>query len=321
MAKADRTAKLLEELDLLKRSERSPEGVRRLKEIFKAKEPLPVVKAVTIAEKWEARDLAEDLTVLFARFMELPDPGCAVKENVARVLCDWGPTDGGRIFERGIRYIQMEAVWGGRVDVAAGLRGWCAAGLSSMGYWDQVRLILPLLVDAEKQARIMGIRALVQGRSSEAEVALRLKMLTGDIPQAEPEDAEEVMTECLYGLAEGWGAKVVGFLVEMTGKGTYRRLALFALARCRADEAWESLARLFEAEVVGTRRKELLEAMATARSEKAVSWMCERIRNGRDSEAIETVRAMTIRREETRVWDRVVEAARENGSEDVLREI
>lgn len=322
MAKGDRVAKLLDELGTMKRGTSSEAGARRLRELLHGREAMVVARAVEVVEAWGERELGGELVGVFGRFLEegLEDPGCRVKENVARLLCEWGVEGSERVFERGIRHKQMEAVWRDRVDVAGGLRGWCAAGLSAMGHWDQVRLILPLLLDEQAQARVMGIRALVQGGSPEAEVALRLKVMVGDVPGAEPEEAEEVIGECLYGLAEGWGARVVGFLEEQAG-GPWRRLALFALARCRADEAWGALVRMYEGQVLGAKRKELLEAMATARSEKGVAWMCDLIREGRESEAVEAVRAMAIRREEGRVWERVVEAAKGNGSERVKAEV
>jgi hypothetical protein len=101
---------------------------------------------------------------------EKDDKGCAAKLALARALVEL-EHDAPELFAQGVQYVQMEATWGGRIDVAAEFRAVCAMGLANGAHPDKVRVLLSLLIDKEWQARSGAVKAIgVEG--SEAAILL-----------------------------------------------------------------------------------------------------------------------------------------------------
>jgi hypothetical protein len=96
-----------------------------------------VAKAARLVGELELAVLATDLVTAFERILGggCADPGCTAKTAIADALYRLGH-DAAGVFLRGIRHVQMEPVFGGRVDTAVDLRGACALGLVRIGYRD-----------------------------------------------------------------------------------------------------------------------------------------------------------------------------------------
>jgi HEAT repeat protein len=316
MAKVDRVDRLVSELAEIRKQGRTDAGLARVLVALRDKDSYVVSRAIDIADAWGADSLAEDVVKAFERFVTSADPGCAVKERAAKALCEWGSPHGKSVFERGVSLVQMEAVWGKSEDVAAGVRGWSALGLAAMGHWDQVRLILPLLADPERHARILGARALAQGASDAAEALLRLKILLGDAE-------EEVTAECLTGLATAWPDRSVEFLRKLSeGTGRCAAAALQALGASRSADAFRALVDMYLADLSPTRRQEILNALATSRREEALAWLIDLIENGSPGEAVTAIDALAPRKSDDRIWSRVRAAVEAGGNpriEEALR--
>jgi len=95
-----------------------------------------VGKAASLAEERLLQERIPDLLAAYARFLQDPvkrDPNCIAKKAIARALVTLECRDTSFYLE-GIRYVQLEPVWGGTVDTAADVRGACAMGLVSSGY-------------------------------------------------------------------------------------------------------------------------------------------------------------------------------------------
>ncbi len=96
-------------------------------------------------------------------------------------------------FLRGIRYIQMEPVYGGSEDTAPALRAQCAFALARLGGADAMLALTTLLTDAETEARVGAAKAVAHRGGFDAELLLRMKAGSGDAEA-------DVTAECLTGL-------------------------------------------------------------------------------------------------------------------------
>lgn len=311
MAKRDRTDALLDELAALRKSGKTDAGVTRVREMIRAGSPIVVTRAVALCDAWAASEAAPDIAGAFERLLTAQDPGCEGKQAAAKCLCEWGSPEGKPVFERGVFHVQKEAVWGGSVDVAAGLRGWSALGLAAMGHWDQVVLILPLLADPELHCRVTGARALAQGASDAAEALLRLKVIQGDV---EP----EVTAECISGLARAWPDRSVPFLLQLVEKGgDGARAAMIGLGESRSDDAWRELVKMYQADLSPDRRREILAALSLSRRAEPLEWICSLIENEPPGEAIAAIEALVPRRSDERVWSKVRAAVGAGGNKRI----
>src|SRR5579862_3285024 len=115
--------KKLERLSSLREAERG-EAIAAWKKALDDRANVLAAKAAKIAEERELRELIPDLIRAFGRLMEKPaerDPQCWGKNAIAVALRDLG-YDSAAPFLRGLRHIQMEAVWAGSEDTAQVLR-------------------------------------------------------------------------------------------------------------------------------------------------------------------------------------------------------
>lgn len=90
-----------------------------------------VSKAATLAGERALPDLTPSLLSAYARFLQDPvkrDPNCIAKGAIARALVNLG-CDDVDFYLAGIRYEQLEPVWGGSADTAIDVRCSCAVGL------------------------------------------------------------------------------------------------------------------------------------------------------------------------------------------------
>ena len=193
-----------------------------------------VARAAALVAELELEPLVPELVAAFPRFFaDLPksDPGCSAKTAIVEALRRLGQ-DQGELYHRAARHVQMEPVFGGRVDTAVDLRGAAALALAETGGPDVLGLLAELLADPEPPVRISAARA-VAGLGSPAGVPLlRLKALVSD-----PEP--RVVSECLLALlrldARGERAFVEGFLEK---RDELAEAAAEALGESRLPEAF-----------------------------------------------------------------------------------
>src|SRR6266702_3797812 len=154
-----------------------------------------VARAATLAGERSLRERLPDLLRAYTRFLVEPikqDPHCIAKQAITRALVSLECEDAA-FFLEGIRYRQLEPVWGGAADAGIDVRCSCAMGLVATGYSRAIQELTALLQDPEWRARAGAVRAISCGNPPEAEALLRFKVLVGD-----PEP--EVIGECFTGL-------------------------------------------------------------------------------------------------------------------------
>jgi hypothetical protein len=198
---------------------------------------------------------------------EKDDKGCAAKLALARAMVEL-EYDAPQLFARGIQYVQMEATWGQRIDVAAEFRSVCAMGLVNGAYPDKLRALLPLLMDKEWQARAGAVRAIGVEGSEAAILLLRFKAMTGD-------ENPEVIQECFSALLSAERAQAIAFIDSFcdSTQDEIAEAAMLALGGSRRTDALAVLQNRFEQRRNPRLLKTLLLAVASSRSEDARRWL------------------------------------------------
>jgi len=260
---------LEETLLALRRVRQAPEAEasrRELREVLGAEGSHAVARAATLVGELDLGPLAPDLVAAFSRFFEDPlrtDPGCAAKTAIVEALRRL-EQDERALYRRAVAHVQMEPVFGGRVDTAADLRGAAALALAESAGGDVLVDLAHLLADPEAPVRVSAARAVaVHGRAGGIPL-LHLKALAGD---AEP----RVVSECLLSLLRLDPENALAFVASFFDRGdTAAEAAAVALGESRRAEALPLLRGwLDHASRRGLARVALL-AIASLRRDEAV---------------------------------------------------
>jgi HEAT repeat protein len=289
----------------------TPEGWKLIAKALSSKSNLVAAKAARIAGDAQWTELTDELVVAFSRFLKRGselDKGCAALIAIARALygLDY---DGIELYLAGMRHIQLEPGWGGSTDSAVELRAVCAMGLASTTYPFKLRELVSLLVDSEWQARAGAVRAIAAVGSDAATLLLRFKALSGD---KEP----EVLSDCFTGLLAIEGAETLG-LIKSFAEGRnpeVREAAILALGASRRSDAVEWLKERFEAIAHLETRQCILLSLATSRTEAAIAFLLDVIRNGSPQTSAMAVSALEINQADRRIKDEVEKALHARGS-------
>lgn len=295
----------LSALHALRAAPITEDALAQLRQALASRSSHVAAAAAEIIGEAELADLEPDLVAAFATFMRTPaktDPGCRAKVAIANALraCECPAED---VFLQGVRHVQMEPVWGGQVDTAAPLRGACALGLVGMRSRHALLELAHLLADPESDARIAAARALAYSSDPASVPLLHFKTLTGDTHAA-------VLYECFLALlkldVETSLPFVAGYLKSADpaiaesaalALGESRQESAFAVLR----EAWEDT---FDAEL----RRTLLLALATLRSESALDYLLDIIRNEARVHADAALEALRMYQRDETIWRRVEKA-------------
>jgi HEAT repeat protein len=302
MGKARSVEAKLARLNSLAKEPVTPAVVAELRKFLGDPSNLVVAEAAEIAGEANRADLVPDLAAAFDRFMADPedtDKQCRAKITVVEALnkMEYEKPD---VFLRGIRHIQPEPIWGGTRDTAGPLRAAAAFGLVRLGHRDSVPLLVDLLVDAEKVARVAAVQALEAAGSVAAAPLLRFKARVGD-------EEPQVTGECLTALLR-LEPEALGFVAEFlrTGDEAVQECAALALGESRRPGAFEVL-RDFAADLPpGSVQEAVFLALSMLRLPAAIDLLVAKIAE-RDT-ARAAVAALAIHRHNERVKDRVAAA-------------
>jgi HEAT repeat protein len=262
-----------------------------------------VAKAATLAGERALHDCEGHLLSAYARFLQDPvkrDPTCLAKQAIARALVSLDCQDA-TFFREGIRYVQLEPVWGGSADTAIDVRSTCAMGLVACGYARALPELAALLADPEPRARQGAARAISCGNPREAEPLLRFKALSGD---AEP----EVIGECFTGLLSIAPDDCVAFVGAhlVSSNEAVRDFAALALGESRHPAALEQLRTAWDDVYVTPQvRAVLIRAAALHRTDAAFDWLIAIIETGSRAQADIAVDALSVYTRNTRLLERV----------------
>jgi HEAT repeat protein len=264
-----------------------------------------VAKAAQLAGERGLSGVVAELLVAFDRFLVDPgsDKGCVAKAAIAEALYHLGHDDPA-VFLRGIRHVQMEPVFGGRVDTAVDLRGACALGLVRLGYRGVMVELADLLADPEPPARISAARAIAYRGGEDGAPLLRLKARLGD---KEP----RVTAECLSALVRVAPSASLPFVAAFldSSDGAVAEGAAMALGESRCGEALGLLKSWSDRTVDGERRRAALLAIAMLRREEAFEHLMQLVREGPLVAACDAIRALAIYKQDDAIHRRAAEAA------------
>ncbi len=264
-----------------------------------------VAASAEIIGEAELADLEPDLVAAFGALMRNPaktDPGCRAKTAIANALraCECSAE---AVFLQGVHHVQMEPVWGGQVDTAAPLRGACALGLVGMHSRHALLELAHLLADPESDARIAAARALAYSGDPASVPLLRFKVLTGDAHAA-------VLYECFLALlkldVETSLAFVAGYLKN--ADSAIAESAALALGESRQESAFAVLRDAWEDTFDAERRRTLLLALATLRSEPALDYLLNIIRHEARVHVDAALEALRMYQRDETIWRRVEKA-------------
>jgi hypothetical protein len=273
-------------------------------------------RAARLAEDALLYELAPALQAAYTRLLDKPlkqDPSCFGKKALARALVALDCNDV-ELLLQGVRYRQLEPVWGGTADTAADVRASCAMGLVASGYPRALVELTVLLNDAEPGARMGAVRAVACGNPREAELLLRAKVLAGD---AEP----QVLGECFTGLLDVEPDESIAFVagyLEHADEAVCE-LAALALGESRLDAALAPLKQAWSGVLLGDEfRRALLRAAAAHRSEAAFDWLLEIAADARPAVALEVVEALAVYRHNAKLKERLDATLVERGVAELL---
>ena len=109
--------KRIDELRRLRESPLGPETTETLRKALEDRSNLIAAQAAKIAGELRLEELVADLIRTFQRLIDdgaALDPQCRAKKAIVSALKTMEHADSA-VFVRGLRHIQMEAVWGGRL--------------------------------------------------------------------------------------------------------------------------------------------------------------------------------------------------------------
>jgi len=232
-----------------------------------------VAKAADLVTQRQIAELLPDLLAAFDRFFEdaeKRDPQCWAKNSLSRALAELELQDPAP-FLRGMKHVQLEAVWGGRSDTAGTLRGTCALALvqcRSVPEPDLLRYLLDVLVDKDKSARGDAVRAVEQVGSPTASLLLRLRAQSGG------EEEPEILGGCYTGVLRIEGASALPWVSRfLAEEDDVAGEAALAMAAVHSVEAFEMLKARWETARDPWFRSVLLSAMALTRQSAATEFL------------------------------------------------
>ena len=276
-------------------------------------------KAARAAEDALLYELVPALKSSYARFLVKPlkqDPNCYAKKALARALVALDCHDVDFLLG-GVRYRQLEPVWGGTADTAVDVRASCAMGLVASGYPRALVELTALLNDTDAGARLGGVRAIACGNPREAELLLRAKALGGD---AEPQIVGECFTGLLAVAPEESIPFVAGYLAH--ADGALRELAALALGESKLDGALRPLKDAWGEVLVGEEfRHALLRAAAAHRSEAAFDWLLEIVVDARGPIAAAVIEALAPYKHNAKLMQRLESALTVRGDKALLERL
>jgi HEAT repeat protein len=246
-----------------------------------------VAKAADLAREFNLHDLTPDLLKAFDHFFENPeksDPQCWAKNAIGRTLAAFEIQEP-EVFLRGMRHIQLEAVWGGRSDTAGTLRATCALALVQCRRLTNDELLahlIDLFADKEKTVRAELARAIEQVGSPSASLLLRLKATLAH-------DEPEVLGVCYSGILHLEGISAIPWISRfLIGGDDAAGEAALAIAATHSPQALDTLRKALDSASDPWFRSVLLSAIALTRQDAAMDLLLDLV----ESDSLDAERAI-----------------------------
>jgi HEAT repeat protein len=303
----DRVEQQLEHLRALRAMGPTDEAAATLRKALRDRVNVMVAKAAAISAEFQLQTLRPDLLHAFERLFDKPvqnDPQCWGKNAIAKALKDLGHAESAP-FLRGLRYIQMEPVWGGQADTANVLRGSCALALVQCSDITRDETFLHLIdavTEGDPTVRGDAALALEQMAGREAVWILRLKSRVVDRPEITGQ-----VFESLLRLDPGSSVLFVARFLEDKNEEVAEEAAL-ALGASRVPLALETLKETWKKSRNTAIGPVLLRAISASRLDDAFEFLLAIVREGRQSESADAVHALEIHRDSEDIRRRTEEA-------------
>jgi len=263
-----------------------------------------LAKAATVIAEHRLDDLLADLVIAFDRLMKNPvrlDKGALGLTALARALALLGYQDAG-LFRRGSHHVQMETAYGGKVDVADHLRGWCAQGLAQSGDLNAMVDVARLLVDPCSQTR----KAAAQGVEVSGRGDIGLPLLNMKITQGDPDP--QVISQCVTAMLALVDSSALEFIspILKSNDDDLVEQVLLALGQSRQAAAFEVIETFYEHCLIESLQKASLLAMAMLRSDASTIYLENLIEEGNLCQAEQAIEALGIYNYDTELKARLV---------------
>jgi HEAT repeat protein len=295
----------------------SGEALAILQQTLSSKHPVAIAKAAQLISRHELRQLMPDLVANFDRFLEnaaTNDPNCLAKKAIADALYRLEHCEE-TLFLKGIRYVQMESVWGGKVDTAPGLRGICALGLVRMHYSSMILELADLLADPEAEARIAAVKAIGYTDNPQGVPLLRLKVQLGD-------QDPQVMSECFLNLLKLAPNSSIDLVARFLNNPDVQisEMAALALGESKLAEVLPILQDWYKRIHNSELHEICLLSISMLRTEKAIEFLLSLIQNGSDADAKQAIAALELYPQDKTLWERMRSALKIRGNSNFLDE-
>lgn len=302
-------------LRALRDADAAPETLADMRRALSDPSNLVAAEAAQIIGARGWADLEPELVAAFDRFMvepETTDKLCRAKLAIVEALnkIDYHGAD---VFLRGIHHVQMEAAWGEPVDAAAPLRGSSAFGLVRIGYPQVIVLLVDLLADRWKVARIGAVQAIANSGSVAAVPLLRFKARAGD-------REAEVIGECLTALVNLAPAESLPFVAEFLDAPdeSVQAGAALALGESRRPEALQILKAFWSRAQMGAVQESVLLATAMLRLPAALDFLLEVVAGPSQAAALAALAALAIHRHSDPLRERIATTLATKGDAALL---
>lgn len=305
MVRRRKLEETLEALRAVRQDPRAPASIEELRRVIAGEGSHAVARAAALVAEFGLDALAADLVAAFPRFFERPeraDPGCSAKTAIVEALrrLDHPAV---AIYRRGAGHVQMEPVFGGRVDTAAELRGASALALAEHGGADVLVDLAHLLADPAAGVRVSAARAVAVAGHSGGVPLLHLKATAGD-------DEPFVVAECLLALLRLDAATQLPYVASLLD-GPSPEAAASALGDSRLAEAFPCLRDWLPRAAARGLGRAATFALAALRRDEAIDCLLEAVRNGAAPLARDAVTALASVRADAAMRERVHAAAGE----------
>lgn len=261
---------VLSDLEAIRATPATSDAQALLQKVFRGRSSHAVARAASIVGDAHLETLIPALEHAFSYFMEhgsQRDKGCHAKASIAEALYKMAHPNVD-LFLEGIRYTQMEPVWGGQTDTASKLRGLCGMALVRINYADVLNELALSLADAEVPVRIAAAEALGYYGLPDATPLLRLKIALGD-------NDTEVTAACLTALLriDAHGSLPFTTTLLHHDDAGLRETAALALGESRLPEAFPLLQDWFHSQVQPASTRVALLALALLRTEDSLTFL------------------------------------------------
>jgi len=215
------------------------------------------------------------------------DPGCHAKTAIAEALQKIGSPEAESVFLRGVHYVQMEPVFGGREDAAVSLRGVCGLALAQCGHPRAVWELAELLADGEASARTAAAARSVTPGGSRPFHSCASRCSSGT---RMPASWQSGFSALLHLSPEASLPFVAGYLGDR--REAVAEAAAISLGESRLPEAFAPLSDWWREPPPSALRPACLLAFALLRSAQALEVVFEAVRSAPVRDALAAVRAL-----------------------------